>query len=396
MSRPSFIGKARQAVESEIYFDNNATTQALPEVIESVARAMADGYGNPSSVHSAGGRARALIQEAREHVAALLRTSPADVVFTSGATEANNLVLQSLLGQDFAGYRLVTSSVEHSSVLATADYLRSRGVEVVVLSVDGHGLVDPEVMVRAIEPGRTLVSIQWASNETGAIQPIEELAERARAAGALVHTDAVQAVGKISTNLATLPIDFLSLSGHKLHGPLGAGALVGPGVRRLQPLAYGGSQEGSLRPGTENVPAIVGLGRAFELRAHRFTLVSEQTKRLRERFESRLIEKGLVAGINSGGAPRLPNTSNVRFAGIDGEALTIRLDQVGVCCSQSSACTNQKPEPSYVLRAMGLSETEAYSSIRFGFSEMNTLAEVETVVESIATIHASLARFAVA
>lgn len=396
MTRPSLIGGKRAALESEIYFDNNATTPALPEVIESVTRAMADGYGNPSSVHSAGGRARALIQEAREHVAALLRTSSDHVVFTSGATEANNLVLQSLVGRDFARYRLVTSSVEHSSILSAADYLRSRGVEVIVLPVNAHGLVDLEAMVRAIEPGRTLVSIQWANNETGVIQPIEDLAERARAAGALVHTDAVQAVGKISTNLTLLPIDFLSLSGHKLHGPLGSGALVGPGVCRLQPLTYGGSQEGSLRPGTENVPAIVGLGRAFELRACRFDLVSEQTKRLKERFESRLLEKGLVAGINGGGAPRLPNTANVRFTDIDGEALTIRLDQVGVRCSQSSACTNQKPEPSYVLRATGLSEAEAYASVRFAFSELNTAVEVDSAVDSITMIHASLARFAVA
>lgn len=380
----------------EIYFDNNSTTRALPEVIDAVAQAMADRYGNASSVHSAGERARAQIRKAREQVADLLGATAEDVVFTSGATEANNIVLQSLLAGEFAGYRLVTSSVEHSSVLAAADYLRSMGTKVTVLPVDADGVVDPEAVSAAIDPGRTLVSIQWANNETGVLQPIGSIARNARAMGALVHTDAVQAVGKAPIDLASLPIDFMSLSGHKLHGPSGVGALVGSGIRRLQPLVYGGSQENALRPGTENVPGIVGLGCALEMRAMRFGLVAEQTRKLRECFESTLTARGLVANVNAGGARRLPNTSNVRFADVDGEALTIRLDQVGVRCSQSSACTNQKPEPSYVLRAMGLSETEAYASVRFGFSELNTIDEVEAAVESIATIHASLSQFAVA
>ncbi len=380
----------------ESYLDNNATTRALPEVIDAVAQAMADRYGNASSVHSAGARARAQIRKAREQVADLLGTTVEDVVFTSGATEANNIVLQSLLAGEFAGYRLVTSSVEHSSVLAAADYLRSRGTKVTVLPVDTDGVVDPEAVSAAIDPGRTLVSIQWANNETGVLQPIGRIARGARALGALFHTDAVQAVGKTPINLASLPIDFMSLSGHKLHGPLGVGALVGPGIRRLQPLVYGGSQEDALRPGTENVPGIVGLGRALELRATRFGLVAEQTQQLRGRFESTLTARGLVASVNAGRACRLPNTSNIRFTDVDGEALIIRLDQLGVRCSQSSACTNQKPEPSYVLTAMGLSEAEAYASVRFGFSELNTLDEVEAAVESIATIHASLAQFAIA
>jgi cysteine desulfurase len=251
-------------------------------------------------------------------------------------------------------------------------------------------------MLDSVEPGKTLVSVQWANNETGVLQPILELAAAARAAGAVFHTDAVQAVGKVRIDLDETPIDLLSLSGHKLHGPLGVGALVGPAVRQLDPLVFGGAQEKGLRPGTENVPAIVGLGIALECRAARFDAVADATLALRDQFEARLSALGLVAALNGAPSERLPNTSNVRFADVDGEALTIRLDQLGVRCSQSSACTNHKPEPSYVLRAMGLSEAEAYSSVRFGFSELNTFVDVEAAVDAIATVHESLPRFAVA
>ena len=396
MSRRAKVGEAHKAPVREIYLDNNATTSPFPEVIEAVAHAMADGFGNPSSAHSAGGRARQLLRDSRGQVADFVGFAPDDVVFTSGATEANNLVLQSLLTREFADYRLITSSVEHSSILAVAEHLVSQGVDVVILPVDHDGMVALESLVSAIQPGCTLVSIQWANNETGVLQSIERLAVAAHQSGALFHTDAVQAVGKMPSDPASIPIDFLSLSGHKLHGPLGVGALVGPGVHRLPPLVYGGTQEGGLRPGTENLPGIIGLACALELRTLRFDSVAEHTQRLRDRFESSLVERGLVVSVNGGGAPRLPNTSNIRFTEIDGEALTIRLDQHGIRCSQSSACTNQKPEPSYVLRAMGLSEDEAYASVRFGFSELNTADEVDRAVDAVTDIHASLARFAVA
>ena len=380
----------------EIYLDNSATTQALPEVIDAVSRAMAENWGNASSVHSAGERARLCLREAREQVAAMLGASIDDVVFTSGATEANNLVLQSLLTGDYRGYRLVTTCVEHSSVLAAADQLHANGIEVVTLAVDENGSIDQQDMLDAIKPGSTLVSIQWASNETGVLQPITELAERAREAGALFHTDAVQAVGKVPINLAAAPIDFLSLSGHKVHGPLGVGALVGPGVHTIRSLVFGGLQEQALRPGTENIPGIAGLGRALELRSLRFDSVASTVQAQRDRFETALARSNLVAGINGASTERLPNTTSVRFSEVDGEALILRLDQEGVRCSQGSACTNQKPEPSYVLRAMGLSEAEAYASVRFGFSELNTADEIDSAVESIMRIHAGLARFAVA
>ncbi len=380
----------------DIYLDNSATTQALPEVIEAVSRAMAHSWGNASSVHSAGERARLCLRGAREQVAMMLGASIDDVVFTSGATEANNLVLQSLLTANCRGYRLVTTSIEHSSVLAAADHLHANGVEVVILAVDRNGLVDQQNMIDAIKPGSTLVSIQWASNETGVLQPLVELAKRAQEAGAQFHTDAVQAVGKVPINLAEAPIDFLSLSGHKVHGPLGVGALVGPGVHTIHPLLFGGSQEQAVRPGTENIPGIVGLGTALELRSLRFDSVAVGTRTLRDRFEQSLKNNDLIAAINGTSSDRLPNTTNVQFSEIDGEALILRLDQAGIRCSQGSACTNQKPEPSYVLRAMGLSEAEAYASVRFSLSELNTVEEIDSAVESIMEIHASLTRFAVA
>ena len=382
----------------EIYLDNNATTRALPEVVEAVAQVMRDGYGNPSSVHSAGARARALLRRAREQVAAAVGcVEPVDAIFfTSGATEANNLVVQSLLAGPMKGYRFVTTAVEHSSILAVAHVLKRSGCEVVVLPVDPEGLVSVDALEEEIAPGRTLVSVQWANNETGVIQPIPELVERTHSAGGLFHTDAVQAVGKVRVDVESLPADFLSLSGHKLHGPLGVGALVARNKKLLAPLAFGGSQENSLRPGTENVPGIVGLGVALSLRHDRLEAVAATTSRMRDFFESRLADRGLARMFNGARANRLPNTSSVQFRDIDGEALSIRLDQMSVRCSLSSACTNQRPEPSYVLRAMGLSEAEAYASVRFGFSELNTMMEVDQAIEAITSIHASLTRFAVA
>ena len=380
----------------EIYLDNNASTRVLPEVAEAVHEALLNGCGNPSSAHRAGRRARRRLWEARESVARLLSADPNDIVFTSGASEANNLVLQSLLARPLERYRLITSAVEHSSVLKAAEALRRLGRQVVVLPVDSNGLVSEDRLVQAVAPGRTLVSIQWANNETGVVQPIARLAERARGCGALFHTDAVQAVGKVPVNLGAVPVDFLSLSGHKLHGPLGVGALVVRDRRFLRPLMFGGSQEGSLRPGTENIPGIAGLGVALTLRNERFEAVAAATRDLQTAFEAGLARRGLVGAVNGLGADRLPNTSNIRFLDMDGELLTARLDQLGVRCSQSSACTNRRPEPSYVLRAMGLSERQAYASVRFASSELNTMMDVDDAVGAVSSVHADLLRFAVA
>ena len=379
----------------QIYLDNNATTAPLPEVVDAVSQAMLDGLGNPSSVHGAGTAARRAMREVRECVSGLIGTSSEDVIFTSGATEANNLVLQSLKYSAPLN-RLVTTAVEHSSILATADHLRAQGVDVIVLPVDRNGLVDPQAVAAEVVPGHTLVSVQWANNETGVIQDIPAIAGLSREAGAVVHSDAVQAVGKIPVRIDELSVDLLSLSAHKLHGPLGVGALVGPGVRTLPPLLYGGSQEHGIRAGTENVPGIVGLGVALEARRERMEASAAATREMRDTFEASLSETGIVSRVNGSAAPRLPNTSNLCFQSIDGEALTIRLDQLGIWCSQSSACTNHRPEPSYVLREMGLSEDEAYASIRFGFSDLNSMSDLATVVSAISTLHQQLSRFAIA
>ena len=378
----------------DIYFDNNATTKPLPEVVEAVTEAMSLGPTNASSVHGAGQRARNALATARAQTAAIVGADESDVIFTSGATEANNLVLQSLLGR-LRGYRLVTSVVEHSSIIETARFLERQGVAVTLLPVDEGGLISEQGLADAIVSAKTLVSIQWANNETGVIQPIKRFVTLTHGQGAIFHTDAVQAVGKITLSLAEVPVDLLSISAHKLHGPMGVGALVGPGLKHVTPLLYGGSQEKNLRAGTENVPGIVGFGRALEVRSARLPAVAETTLALRDRLEGALSGAGLLAAVNGCTTCRLPNTTNVQFVAVDGEALTIRLDQQGVRCSQSSACTNQKPEPSYVLRAMGLTESQAYSRIRFGFSEMNTAAEVDVAVETITRLHEALSRFAV-
>jgi len=387
-------GEVRE--RDEIYLDNNATTRPLPEVVEVVAEVMRDAVGNPSSVHGAGKRTRDLLRAARTKVAHAVRATAADVVFTSGATEGNNLALRGAFESGRELKRLVTTVVEHSSILEVAEHLSRRGISVVLLPVDRGGKVDLDDLRRAIKPGETLVSLQWANNETGVLQDVVEAAFIASRMGALFHTDAVQAVGKIPIDLRSTPVDLLTLSGHKVHGPLGVGAVVGPGVQRLEPITFGGAQEAKVRPGTENLPAIVGLAEALAIRASRFGEVAAQTRSLRDRFERNLIDAGLVAGVNGGPGERLPNTSNLRFEKVDGEALTIRLDQAGVRCSQSSACTNQKPEPSYVLRAMGLSEDEAYASVRFGLSEFTSLSEIDSALGRISAVHASLARFAFA
>ena len=271
---------------------------------------MRDGYGNPSSVHAAGVRARGQLWKARAQVAAAVAADPGDILFTSGASEANNLVVQSLLAGPIKGYRLVTSVVEHSSILTAAEALESRGCDVVVLPVDTDGLIDEDAVTDAIVPGRTLVSVQWANNETGVIQPIPRLVERAHALGALFHTDAVQAVGKLPIDLTAVPVDFLSLSAHKLHGPLGVGALFASERRLLQPLVFGGSQEDSLRPGTENVPGIVGFGVALDVRHDRFDAVAKATKEMRDAFELGLLRRGLVRAVN--GSPRRSTSEHVQ------------------------------------------------------------------------------------
>jgi cysteine desulfurase len=369
----------------KIYFDNNASTPPLPKVNEAVLESMGPGFGNPSSAHSVGAEGRRMLNQAREKLAGLLGHPDAAIYFTSGGTEANNWAIRSAFTLGAQRQSLITTPIEHSSVLKQASYLAAyHGVDVTYAPVLSSGQVDLDALRDLVEPGTALVSVQWVNNETGVIQPVEEIARLCRSKGVPFHTDAAQAVGKLEIDLTQLPADYVTLTGHKFHGPQGVGALIAQENANVAPLFHGGSQEGGLRAGTENMPGIVGLGKAAELRCERFSKVAEQFRGLRDRFELRLLEE--VEEVEVNGAPqlRIGNTSNLLFRGVEGQALMAQLDRVGICCSQSSACTNSRPEPSYVLRAMGLSEDEAYASVRFSFSEMNTLEEMDWAVDIIA------------
>ncbi len=377
----------------EIYLDNNATTRPLPEVVEAVTEAMGEHFGNPSSAHSVGERARILIATARDQVAQLLGAEPEQVFFNSGATEGNNTVLAMLLNEPSEKRHLVTTSIEHSSVLKAADWLEGRGVRVTRIAPTAQGVVTPESLEEALTAPAGLVSVQWVNSETGVIQPIDQIARLCAARGIPLHVDGSQAVGKISMGVTGAGIDFLTLTGHKLHAPQGVGVLCARNSRALSPLIHGGSQEGGLRAGTENIPGIAGLGVAAQLRRQRLTGVQQELTRLRDTLETNVLESIPGTKINGGPANRVCNTTNLRFEGVDGEALVARLDQAGIQCSQSSACTNQRPEPSYVLREMGLSEEEAYSSIRFSVSELNSHEEVVATVKELSRLCGTLRAF---
>jgi cysteine desulfurase len=380
-------------IPHEIYLDNNATTQPLPQVREAMAMVLGERFGNPSSAHAAGDRAREHIRCARKAVAKLIGVDSSMVFFTSSGTEANNMVLASVLRCRRTRPRIVTTEVEHSSILTYCEYVCDLGVEVIYLPVDRTGRLSLAAVETAITPETSLVSVQWVNNETGVIQPIVQIGALCRVRGVPFHTDAAQAVGKLTIEVSTLPIDFLSLTAHKFHGPQGIGALYARHPRWLSPMLYGGSQEGGLRAGTENVPGIVGMGKAAELRLARFGTVQHHLQALRDRFENLVLDMVPGTEVNGDRIQRVCNTTNLLFRGFDGEALVAQLDHVGIRCSQSSACTNMHPEPSYVLRAMGLSEDDAYASVRFGVSEQNTLEEIEWAAQQIREICYKLRAF---
>lgn len=377
----------------QIYLDNNATTQPLRQVIEAMEEAMTVSFGNPSSGHSRGDLARRVLERARASVAQLLGVADDCVVFTSGATEANNLAILSSLPTDSAKGRIVTTTVEHSSILKLCDQLEDDGTDVDRVPVDSNGLVDLTRLECSLVAPTSLLSVQWVNNETGVIQPIEAIAKIAADKGIPLHVDAAQALGKLNLQVAALPIDYLSVTAHKIHGPQGVGALyVRPG-RTIRPLVRGGPQESGRRAGTENIPGIAGFGQAAAARAPRLEEIAAYVARLRDGFEKR-IQAGLAdIAINGASISRVTGSTNIRVDGVDGQALVARLDRDGVYCSQSSACTNMRPEPSYVLRAMGLTEEEAHSSVRFSFSEMNTLADAEDAASIVVDAVTSLRKF---
>ncbi len=369
-----------------VYFDNNATTRPLPEVVEAMVQILGPRFGNASSVHSGGEAARRALARARTSVADLIGSDAENIVFTSGGTEANKMVLFSGLRETHGG-GLVTTSIEHSSIVKTAAVLDQQGVAVCQIAPARSGNIEFDVVAKAIaEATPDLVSVQWVNSESGVINPIEEIGSLCRDKGVLFHTDAAQAVGKMEVDIRTLPIDFLTFTAHKFHGPAGIGIVYAKDLTKLSPLIHGGDQEGGLRAGTENLAGIVGAGVAAEIRRKRLAEVQSTLSEIRDLFENTLISEFPWIEVNGGAARRVCNTSNLHFSGIDGQALVAQLDGIGIHCSQSSACTNLRPEPSYVLRAMGLTEEEAYASVRFSFGEDNSVDEIENALTQMLPI----------
>jgi cysteine desulfurase len=366
-----------------IYLDNNATTQLDPAVIEEMLPFLTKYYGNPSSGYGFAATARKAINLARERLAALLGCQATEIIFTSGGTESNNAVINSALQLDLRGKRVVTSSVEHSAVLRPCQDLAKRGCDVTFLGVDRHGNLDLAELEAAIRPGTALVSIMWANNETGVVFPIEKIAEICREKCVLFHTDAVQATGKIPMRLRDSPINFLSLSAHKFHGPKGVGALYVSRQTRFSPLIAGGGQENGRRGGTENVASIVGLGKAAEVALKYLAEGKCNVRSMRDRFEESVLKAVNGASVNGAGAIRLPNTSSLSFEGIESSSALLLLDRQGVCCSAGSACRTGSQEASHVLRAMNPSSDGARRSLRFSFGRFNTDAQIDRAIEVV-------------
>jgi len=367
-----------------IYLDNNATTPVLAEVMEAMRPYFGEHFGNASSIHHHGQETRAAIERARELVAALLGCRASEVVFTSGGTEADNLAV---FGLARAGDHVITSTVEHHAVLNAckrlAKHHETTGCDVTYIPVDGRGLVDPADVKRAIRPNTKLITIMFANNETGVVQPVAEIGKIAGEADVYFHTDAVQAAGKISIDVNKIGCDLLAISGHKLHGPQGVGALYVRKGTQLEAMLHGGSHERSRRAGTENVPGIVGLGKAAELAGAGFERGDDRKmSAARDRLERELLEIE-ATGLNGDGAPRVPNTTNIYFDGIEGEALVIALDLKGLAVSTGAACSSGAIEPSHVLTAMGLRPDRAKASIRFSLGKQNTPEDVSFALSLI-------------
>jgi cysteine desulfurase len=371
-----------------VYLDNNATTPVLPEVLEAMRPYFAEHFGNASSIHHHGQETRAAVERARESVAALLGCRASEIVFTSGGTEGDNLAISGLTR---AGDHVISSTIEHHAVLNSCKHLEAMGCEVTYVPVDGRGLVDPDDVRRALRPNTRLITIMMANNETGVLQPVEEIGKIAAEADVYFHTDAVQAAGKVPIEVKRLGCDLLSISGHKLHAPQGVGAIyVGKGTV-LQPMFYGGSHERSRRAGTENVPGIIGLGKAAELAREAFERGDlAQMAAMRDRIEQTMLSEVDATGVNGDGAPRVPNTTNIHFDYIEGEALVIALDLKGLAVSTGAACSSGAIEPSHVLTAMGLPPEIARASLRFSLGKQNTPDDIQFALDLVPQIVARL------
>ena len=363
--------------------DANATTPLVPEVLDAMRPYFMEHFGNASSIHQQGQQARAAVEHARESVAALLNCRPAEIVFTSGGTESDNLALFGLVQ---TGDHLITSSIEHHAILHAAEKLRDRGAEVTFLPVSAEGVVNPQDVRRAIQPNTKLISIMMANNETGAIQPVSEIGRIAADADIYFHTDAVQAAGKLPIDVQTLRCDLLSISGHKMHAPQGTGILYVRRGTKLEPLFFGGAHERQRRAGTENLPGIVGLGKAAELaRTALIDGTMDKIAALRDRLEQGILSAVEETGVNGGDFARVANTTNIYFDNLEGEALVIALDLKGLSTSGGSACASGATEPSHVLTAMGLSTPRARASLRFSLTKETTEDDIDFALGIIPT-----------
>lgn len=369
-----------------IYLDNNATTQVAPEVTDAMLPFFKDLWGNPSSMHYFGGQVKKHIETAREQVATLIGADPSEIVFTSCGTESNNMALRGAVEAIGQSVKVITTRVEHPAVLGPCRHLKEQGYDVVEMGVDSSGQLDLTQLRKALSDVPAIVSTMWANNETGVVFPIEEIAHMVKNAGSVIHTDAVQAVGKLPVDVSKVPIDMLSLSGHKLHAPKGIGVLYIRKGTKLKPFLLGGHQENGRRGGTENVPYIVGLGRACELAATNMNEEMTRVAALRNRLEESMLASCPDTNVNGDRDHRLPNTSNISFRLIEGESILYHLSDIGVAASSGSACTSGSLEPSHVIRAMGVPFTAVHGSIRFSLSRYNTRKEIDYVIEHMPAI----------
>jgi cysteine desulfurase len=371
---------------NRVYLDHNATTGVAPEVLEAMLPYLAAEYGNAASIHTFGQKARAAVETARDQVAALIGARAQEIVFTSGGTEADNHAIFGVVAPAASSPsrpHVITSSIEHEAVLNTCQALEKQNVDVTYLAVDNEGLVTPNKLKRALRTETVLITVMHANNELGTVQPLNEIGRVAAEADVYFHTDAVQSAGKLPIDVNALGVDLLTLSGHKFYAPKGIGALYIRGGTRLQQLLYGGHHQRGFRPGTENVPAIVGLGQAAELAGKSLTEDATRISALRDRLEQGLLERVPHSRVNAARAPRTPNTANITFHGIEGEALVIALDLKGLACSTGAACSSGAVEPSHVLTAIALPPEEARASLRFSLGRHTTAADIDFALQIV-------------
>jgi len=371
---------------NRVYLDHNATTAVAPEVLEAMLPYLSSEYGNAASIHTFGQRARAAVETAREQVASLIGARAQEMVFTSGGTEADNHAIFGVVGSAItSGPRphVITSSIEHEAVLNTCQALEQAGTEVTYLRVDREGRIDPGELRRSLRKQTALITVMHANNELGTVQPLEEIGSIAAQADVYFHTDAVQSVAKLPIDVSALRVDLLALSGHKFYAPKGIGALYVRGGTRLRQLLYGGHHQRGFRPGTENVPGIVGLGKAAEIARHSLAEDAARISALRDRLEQGLTARVPHARVNAANALRTPNTANITFPGIEGEALVIALDLKGLACSTGAACSSGAVEPSHVLTAIGLPPEEARATLRFSLGRHTSAADIDFALQIV-------------